>query len=372
MNMSNIYQAKGTTMAEQYRDVGTLFGQSIKMAVQNILINRSRGSNFRRLVAEQTLRRLQGEVMLGEFWDCMTAWSEGAGITTEQAMWLMADNLSGCQTLILRYSSGVALLHTEEDFDNIQERMSAPQTIEFVVDGVSSKCLVYNDILPGAGLYGWKKDFIVAVDSLFLREDGIEKIEKPMLANIVSWLIWRMKAEDAEAEIVVAKMRSLGTVVDGYAINVVRKVDEKIEGYKLTFARDDWEIEKLWDQPGDHLRQVNIIEPRYVSAKKKIVQWRHAPWKMYLDYRGFLKRLREMKSCVQKYRKLIQTPFEAKDTKNIHLAIQRLIFTELKSLFVNDYMKAMCIGLVDQSGTSVSIKLNEGGSADRVEYTDQI
>jgi hypothetical protein len=205
-----------------------------------------------------------------EFVACLNSWAEVGG--SPRAAWLMADNFSGCQTMIVRYKSGVALLHTEEDFEDIRARFTSPQTIEFRVKGESKKCLIYNDIMPGAALYGWKKDLIIAVDALFLREDGIENVEKPMLANIVSWLMWRMSPAELEPKKVIARLKEIGELVDGYTINVVRKVGKRITGYKLTFVRHDYEIEKLGTL-SVILRQVNIIEPRYVGENRLIVQW---------------------------------------------------------------------------------------------------
>ena len=224
--MQNIYQAKGATLIDQYHDVGALFGESIRKSVHKIGRKRSRLMNIRREVAERSWAHLQTKEVTQSFCDCLRAWSEGAHISPEQAMWCIADNLSGCQTFMARYVSGVALLHTEEEFrdnPNMELHMTKPHTMEFRDGETVLKTLVYNDLLPGAGLYGWKQDMIVGMDSLFLREDEIDKVESPLLANVVSWLVWRMKPGEAGPERIVELVKSLGELVDGYVINVVRQ-----------------------------------------------------------------------------------------------------------------------------------------------------
>lgn len=360
--MSNIYQAQGETLADQYFEVGRLF----RPQIQN-----TRTDNPKKwVIAERVLSNVVSNKSLERFYRCFCGWVEGAGISQLQGMYLMADNMSGCQTLMVRYKSGMALLHTEEDFNDVQQRMTEPHTIRFREAERGLTSLVYNNLMPGAGLYGWQRDMIVAVDSLWLREDKLEKIARPILANIVAWMIWQMKPEEAEAERVVSLMKQLGSVVDGYAVNVIRKTKLGIEGYKLTFARDDYEIERVWDQPGDNLRQVNIVEPRYARAKKPVAVWRHAPWKMYVDYRGFLKRLREMKADVQLYKQWLQKPLLAGNIEKVHQGVQRAVFSDLRERYVSEWMGAMCVGLVDNLGTSVSVKLNEKEPFDQLEYID--
>lgn len=367
--MKNIYQAKGNSLVEQYRDVGALFNKSIKKAVTKIAQKQTVLVNRRKLIAERVLNNLKVNPITKEFSECITAWAEGAEISPEEAMWLMADNFSGCQTLMVRYKSGVALLHTEEDFENVQERMTTPQTIEFTIDGQSTKCLIYNDIIPGAGVYGWKKDMLVAVDALFLREDGIEEVEKPMLANIVSWLMWRMIPTELEPRRVISRLLGLGEIVDGYVVNVVRKVGSRISGYKLSFARNDYEIEKLGRKVGSILRQVNIIEPHYVGENRLIVQWQ-APRETIEDYSAFILRLQVMGKLVAKYDQWLHQKIEPVNLVLVHHAIMQLIFGEHRDEFVNEWMGAACVGLVDHAGTSVSMKLNDDRPLDHVEYVD--
>lgn len=362
--MSNIYQAKGKTLRAQYEDVGRLFAKNLQTATK---LNKKK-----LLIARDVLRRVQTETKFRKFYDCFSSWARGGGISETVAMYKMLDNMSGCQTLIVRYQSGVALLHTEEDFENIQKRMQGVHTIRFNDRGRILNTLVYNDLMPGAGLYGWQKNRIVAVDSLFLREDGIVKFEKPMLANIVAWMVWQVQPGD-EPEKVMMKMRRLGEVVDGYAINVVQKRAGKIEGYKLTFARGDWEVERLGDQIGAYLAQVNIIEPRYVRAKKPIAVWRYAPWKMVVDYRGFLHRLRVMREYTEKYKHYLQITLSRQILKSVHLTIHKTIFRDLRKDLINKYMGAMCVGIIDKGiGMSVSCKLNDQKALEVVEYIDLV
>jgi len=350
----SIYQAKGKTIEEQYYDVGTLFGESIRNSVAKIAKKRSKLTRVRRQVAEKTLTNIVNKVEVSDFLKCLKAWCQGAKIELVEGMWLLADNLSGCQTMIARYGSGVALIHTEEEFidaNHIDLHMSDPNTISFNMNGQTLNTLVYNDLLPGCGLYGFKENMIVAVDSLFLVEEGIEKVNNPLLANIVSWLVWRMDREETEPSKIVTLIHSLGEVVDGYAINVVRKVGESIEGYKLTIVRNEHQIEFLGKENGSHLRQTNIVDPKYpkmegTMSPKNI--WRGG-WKY------FKQRLMDMDKHAKIYRHYAQLSLDPNKHEWAHRLIQKTIFTDLRKYYVNPDLGAVCIGLVDSSGTSVSV-----------------
>ena len=368
--MRHIYQAKGTTIVEQYRDVGRLFAPTIQKSVSKLARKRAFLTKRRREVAEKAWLNLQDKTVADEFIQCLTAWSEGASITCEQAMWLMADNLTGCQTFMGRYGSGVALLHSEEEFidvNHIEQHMTDPHTVAFNEDGVVSKSLVYNDLLPGAGLYGWKKDMIIAVDSLFLSEDAIEMVERPLLANVVSWLAWRMKPDEASPEKIVELAGELGELIDGYTLNVVRKIGKEIEAYKLTLARSEYKIKYLGSEPGSFLRQVNIIDPKYPKMK-----WALPPKKIWRGgWKYFVNRLKTLDEHAEKYKQLGQVSLTGNDLEEVHKLIQKAIFVDLREAYINLDVGAVCVGLVDQSGTSVSTKLNDDRDVGVLEYTDQ-
>lgn len=358
----NIYQAKGTTITEQYFDLGTLFGESIRKTVKSIARRTAKKSIIRKQVAEKTLTNLRDNDLAKEFLDCLEAWAGGAQITPEQAMWLMADNLTGCQTVMIKYDTGVALLHTEEDFDD----MSLHMTGEQVVAIQDSRCIVYNDLMPGAGLYGWKKDLIVAVDTLFLKEDDIEKVEKPMLANVIAWMVWRMDPAECEPSKILELLSKLGQLIDGYAINVVRKVGGSTEGYKLTLARSESHTELLGQATGSCLRQVNIVDPRYPAMKYASParnMWRGG-------YKHFLGRLETIDKHVSNYSYLLSYGLPKDELALLHNAIQKTIYTDLCEAYINENVGAVCTGFVDELGTSVSCKLNDGQPFSSVEYMD--
>lgn len=360
--MSNIYRAKGIKLASQYEDVGRLFKKQLNKPIE---IDQKKMK-----MVERVLINVRSNTQLKDFYSCFAGWARGANISEEMAMYLLADNTSGCQTAIVRYGSGVALLHTEEDYYDVKERMGGVHTIEFRDAKRRLKCLIYNDLMPGAGLYGWQKDMLVAVDSLFLTEDKIFEIERPMLANIIAWLIWYAHPKDASAEMLVSNLKKLGTLVDGYAVNVVRRTKLGIEGYKLTFTRDEWEIEKLGNNVFDNLRQVNIVEPAYARKHKPIAKYRHAPWKMAIDHYGFLKRLRDMQSHLNHYKTEIVSPLNETLISQTHKAIHKVIFEKYPRYYVTEWMGAMCVGLLDLSGLSVSTKLNDKRPVGTVEYID--
>lgn len=369
--MQNIYQTKGETLVDQYLDAGRVFSKEIRASIEKIGKKRSKLTNARRVVAERTWENLRTKEAVRELRSCLSAWSEGAGITERQAMWAMADNLSGCQTFMARYGSGVALLHSEEEFrdaTHIDLHMTSPHTMEFRDGGRELKTLVYNDLLPGAGLYGWKNGMLVAVDSLFLREDGIDKVQSPLLANIVSWLIWRMEPSEAEPKNIVELVETLGELIDGYAINVVRKVQGVVEGYKLTFARSEQNLEYLGQKNGDYLRQVNIIDPHYSPMRWALPArniWRGG-------YKYFVNRLKVMDQDAKVYKQVGEIKLKSEEVEVAHSQIQKLIFGQLQASYINSDVGAVCVGLVDQCGTSVSAKLNDSRDVGVLEYIDRL
>lgn len=366
--MYNIYQAKGLTLEEQYFDVGALFSESIRKSVSYIAKKRSKNYLRRKMVAEKALVNLRVKVLAKEFLSCMEAWARGARITTEQAMWLMADNLSGCQTMMIRYGSGVALLHTEEDFDDMASHMTGEKVVSFKEGSKVSRCLIYNDLMPGAGLYGWKKDLIVAVDTLFLRESGIENVENPLLANVIAWMVWRMSPEEASPGNVLDIAQKMGELIDGYAINVIRKVQGVSEGYKITLARTENRVEYLGKNDGDYLRQVNIVDPKYPP-----MQWASRSRQIWRGgYKHFLYRLATIDEHVKSYVSMTSLQLSPTQIEQVHTQIQKTIYTELSEFYLNSNVGAVCVGLIDSESTSVSCKLNDEKPFTELEYIDLI
>lgn len=356
--MQNIYQAKGTTLSEQYHDVGRLFSKNICDSVKKIAKKRAKLTVIRRQVAERSWQYIQNRDECREFRECLNSWADGAGITANEAMWLLADNLSGCQSFTLRYGSGVALLHTEEEFidnEHIELHMGEPMLVAFDHLGERSCTLVYNNLMPGCGLYGFKDGLITAIDTLFVKEDKVNEVQKPLLANMISWMIWRMKPEEADPTKIVQLIENLGELIDGYAINVVRKVRDTIQGYKLTLARSQSKIEILGDKPGDYLAQTNLIDPKYPP-----MTWATPPRNIWRGgYRYFVNRYKTMAKHANLYNAIAQRSLDKTHLALVHQQILKTILFDLKEAYVNDDLGAVCCGLIDNTGTSVSFKKND-------------
>ncbi len=356
--MQNIYQAKGETLFEQYFDAGKLFRKNIQESVNILAKKRAKLTVIRRQVAERSWNHILDKHECSEFRQCLRAWASGAGITPMQAMWLLADNLSGCQSFIVRYGSGVALLHSEEEFiDNqhIELHMSDPMTIEFNDHGALSFTLVYNNLMPGCGLYGFKEGFATAVDTLFVKEDKVNEVQEPLLANMISWMIWRLPPEEAEPSRVVKLIEKLGEMVDGYAINVVRKTKEGVKGYKLTLARGESKVEMLGMNCGDYLAQTNLIDPKYPK-----MSWATPPRQIWKGgYRYFVNRYKTMASHASLYHKFFDCSLNTRDILQVHKAVQKTVLFDLKDAYMNKDVGAICVGLIDSCSTSVSIKKND-------------
>lgn len=366
--MTPMYVAHGDTLPDQYFDVGRLFALSLRREVAKIGAKKTKQARARKEIAQKSLTHLQQNPLLDDFFACLQSWSDGAGIRLVEAMWLLADNFSGCQTFMARYSQGIALLHTEEDFVNIRERMNDVHTVSFHVDGQDLRCLVYNDLLPGAGLFGWQKNLMVAVDALFLKEDGVSTVEKPLLVNIVAWLVWRMKPTEASPERILEVIRELGELVDGYAINIVRLVDGTTEGFKLTLARSESQVEYLADAAGSFLAQVNIVDPQYPT-----MQWDLPPRNLWKGgHRYFTERLKKMRQRAREYKQVALLDTSKIPLTLCHQRIQEALFTDLRDDCINNDVGAVCVGLLTESHTSVSTKLHKAEPVKVLEYIDQL
>ena len=354
-------------MVDQYEDVGRLFAK----ALQKEFANPPDPLTVKHQIAARILERVQTESIFTEFYACFKAWVRGGGISELYGMYLMVDNLEGCQTMMVRYQSGVGMIHTEEDFNDIKSRMSGNHTIEFKDNGRRLLTLVYNNLIPGSALFGWQKDMLIAVDALFIREEGIENIEKPMLANIIGWIVWHATVDETDHRVLIPKLKRMGEMIDGYAINVVRRIGKKVQGYKVSFARNDWEVEKLGNKIGSNLRQVNLLEPHYVGENRSIMEWQ-APREAIGFYGELMFRLQNMRELAEKYQKWLSVKLEADKVEKIHLYIMYLMFQKYRSDFVNEDMGAACVGIVDSEiGTSVSTKLNDEREITKLEYIDQ-
>lgn len=209
----------------------------------------------------------------------------------------------------------------------------------------------------------------MAVDSIFLKEDGIESVRNPLLANVVAWMVWKMKPEEANPERIVELVKQMGELIDGYVINVVRKVDNRIEGYKLTLARDEQKIEYLSGENGNTLKQVNIIDPAQPAMK-----WALPPKRMWRGgWKYFTSRIKTLTKHTETYQHFCQYSLNTTTLPLVHGRIQQLIFGDLASDYVSPDLGAVCVGFIDQEvGTSVSCKLNDSGKLADLEYAELI
>jgi hypothetical protein len=164
-----------------------------------------------------------------------------------------------------------------------------------------------------------------------------------------------MTPEEANTTKIVQLIENLGEIIDGYAINVVRKVGDITQGYKLTLARSECKIEMLGDKPGDFLAQTNLIDPKYPAMK-----WATPPRNIWRGgYRYFVNRYKTMAKHANLYNAIAQRTPDKNNLALVHQQILKTILFDLKDAYVNDDLGAVCVGLVDQTGTSVSVKKND-------------
>ena len=79
-----------------------------------------------------------------------------------------------------------------------------------------------------------------------------------------------------------------------------------------------------------------------------------------------------MKTHINEHSQLLAQKFEQSNIKLVHQYIHKIIFEKYKKQYVTEWMGAMCVGLLDSTGLSVSTKLNDKRPIKTVEYVDLI
>jgi hypothetical protein len=77
-----------------------------------------------------------------------------------------------------------------------------------------------------------------------------------------------------------------------------------------------------------------------------------------------------MRKLATKYGKWLERDIKQIDLVTVHQAVMQLMFEVYREEFVNEWMGAACVGLLDQTGTSVSLKLNDNRDISILEYVD--
>ncbi len=189
---------------------------------------------------------------IAQYFNCLSAWAEGAKIENNTALVLQNDN-AGCQTFIVRNPDGsISWGHTEEDQGT--ERVKQSPWVTFTIDNVRRSYYGgYQDTLPGGAFTLGPKN-IMAVDTLLTqpRKNG------GFLANAAAWIIWQSD-QPTQAEQI---LRQLTPFYDAYALNLIYMDSGKPIAKTIEFAQDKVISRTLGDKPFDHLAQVNILSGR--------------------------------------------------------------------------------------------------------------
>lgn len=354
--MAKMINLSGKTLAEQYYQAGIQ---------QRPRLVKYRFSKQKKEVAARILQRIEREAVFCEFAACFDAWCQGIGISRLRGMCLIADNLSGCQTLMVRYGSGVALLHTEEDFFDIKRRLGEPHTFRFCTDSETYYTFTYCDLMPGAGVWSWGEDYVIAVDSLFLRESKASEVERPILANIVSWIVNLAMARGAELNEIKELIVQQGSSLDGYTLNIVKRDEGGVTGIAISFGYGYVEEEWLGQGIASHLARVNIL-PDTATTQLREYQ---LPEREIDDYGAFCLRIKRLAEIVEKHKEQIMSELTRETVPIVHQQLLKMVFDKYREDFVNEWMGAVAVALVDsEEGSSVSVKLREDISPLPSEY----
>jgi hypothetical protein len=213
---------------------------------------------------------------IGEYFQCLAAWGEGAGLDgikhpalaafhpldqVSLVMFLQND-CTGCQTGLFRVHDGsVVMWHTEEDVEEQPgSSFDSLRIADFNVGDqdhpVVMHAFIYPDLLPGPA-FGWRSDgFAQGVDKLPIRD--FPDLTRGILANVVTWLTLRLGPSVDIREVI----ESLQPYYDGYALSTVRIQQGFVQADKHEFAADRIISSHLDERPDSYLFQVNIFNDR--------------------------------------------------------------------------------------------------------------
>lgn len=366
MPWMSVYLTQGETLSKQFEEAGRVHKYFIQKSAAKKRRKWSIAHKERGRVLEKIFQRIKKESLFAEFYACLVAWSKGAEITAHEALQLLDDN-TGCQTVMARFRQGVILIHTEEELEDIEARMTEPKIIGFRAHGKTHYCLVYNDLMPGAAMYAWSDNYAMAADSLFLREDGAGELQKPILANIVAWLMWRQAMKNPKSYEAEKVIRRAGEAVDGYAVNLIYSRRGELDGYKVSFTRREVEFEYLGKESGAVGRQVNILEPRYIEEGREIAKWQLPPRKFYKGYwRYYQERIKRLDHDIAQYQ-----PFLQKNVKGKGEILKRIIMEitgPLAGHHLNEAVGAVSATMIGSEGAKTAVGLVKKQKLGEIKY----
>jgi hypothetical protein len=266
-----------------------LLGQHVSTQVHKILTDRldtlppdqiARYFDQVRVCAQVISSKMNGvyvdphlRAALAEYMECLAAWAGGVGLRgydhpalapyqplteIELALFLQHDS-AGCQSGMLRsHDGGVTLWHTEEDIE--PEPGSGFDQLRIasfsVIDGespVTISAFIYPDLLPGPA-FGWRSDgYIQAADLLYIKFLASEV--QAILGNIITWLALRLGAS-VDVQVL---LQAILPTFDGYALNILRVVNEEVQADKFEFGAQYFFSHTLDNTPGAYMYQANMF-----------------------------------------------------------------------------------------------------------------
>lgn len=273
--------------------------------------------------------------------DSLNGWARGAGLDKEAekygltpleaALVLENDNV-GCQSFMARTGDGgVIAMHTEED-EHISSRVTKYHQVELTVKGQKRSSFAYNNLLPGGAASGESEGFVMLTD--FLRTNTLgEKNGFDGLVNASAWIIWKM-GKEVTLDKIKSVIDATGPFIDGYAVNVIRRTDEgNIEAHRIYMLGDTYAVETLGAEPGSHLEQTNLIDPKYKEENPELYAYAQEPYsvpqtsdKMYKGYyTKYLKRINRIKEAAQRWKPLLERNMSQEDETEIHKTINGIM-----------------------------------------------
>jgi hypothetical protein len=200
--------------------------------------------------------------------ECVTEWSNGAGITPTEGLYLQNDGV-GCQSMFIRGQDGsIYFGHSEEMADegsvDLEVRPFSPNWITFEINGQKNHQAFspYPELLPGVAS-GMSDSRFFCADVLIPKESD----SKPgFFANTALWLTWYLGKSQPFENIV----QQLPNILGGYSLNILENSDSGPTLESVEFMNGIINIQELGREPGSTIARRNDASGQELQAEQDL------------------------------------------------------------------------------------------------------
>lgn len=205
---------------------------------------------------------------INTYLECVTEWSNGAGITPAEGLYLQNDGV-GCQSMFIRGQDGsIYFGHSEEmaseGSEYLEERPFSPNWITFEVSGQNNHQAFspYPELLPGVA-FGMSDSRFLCADVLIPKETDLTP---GFYANSALWLAWYLgKSQPFEMII-----QQLPNILGGYSLNILENSDSGPTLTSVEFMNGIINIQELGKEPGSTIARRNDASGQELQDKEDL------------------------------------------------------------------------------------------------------